>query len=58
MVPLAFAPGAFMVATDYVRQLAMPNFYFHAALAYEILRHNGVDLGKAHFIGHLTMAKG
>jgi uncharacterized protein len=57
MVPLAFAPGAFMVATDYVRQLAMPNFYFHAALAYEILRHNGVDLGKVHFIGHLTIAK-
>jgi hypothetical protein len=57
MVPLAFAPGAFMLATDYVRQLAMPNFYFHAALSYEILRHNGIDLGKTHFIGHLDIRK-
>jgi uncharacterized protein len=58
LVPLAFAPGTFMIATDYVRQLALPNFYFHAALAYEILRHNGVDLGKAHFIGHIDIQKG
>ena len=46
-----------MLAPDYVRELCLPNFYFHATLAYEILRHNGVDLGKAHFIGKLTMAK-
>ncbi len=54
-VPLAFAPGAFMAAPDFVRELGMPNFYFHTTLAYEILRHNGVDLGKRHFIGHLTI---
>jgi hypothetical protein len=57
LVPLAFAPGTAMLAPAYVRQLAMPNFYFHAALAYEVLRHNGVDLGKAHFIGHIDMQK-
>ena len=30
---------------------AWPNFYFHAATAYDILRHNGVELGKADFLG-------
>ena len=28
----------------------MPNFYFHYTTAYAILRHNGVDLGKADFL--------
>ena len=28
-----------------------PNFYFHVTTAYNILRHNGVDIGKADFIG-------
>ncbi len=30
---------------------AIPNFYFHVATAYDILRHNGVELGKRDFIG-------
>jgi uncharacterized protein len=30
---------------------AMPNFFFHLAMAYGILRHNGVDLGKRDFMG-------
>ena len=29
----------------------MPNFYFHMTTAYNILRHNGVELGKADFLG-------
>ena len=29
----------------------LPNFYFHATTAYNILRHNGVELGKRDFIG-------
>lgn len=36
---------------DYVNQRAMPNFYFHVTTAYDILRHNGVPLGKSDFIG-------
>lgn len=58
LVPLAFAPGAFMLATDFVRQLAMPNFYFHMTLTYQVLRANGVALGKANYIGHLDIRKG
>ena len=30
---------------------ALPNFYFHYAAAYNILRHNGVGLGKPDFLG-------
>ena len=30
---------------------AWPNFYFHATTAYNILRHNGVELGKGDYIG-------
>ena len=37
----------------YLLQFALPNFYFHIATAYAILRHNGVELGKRDFIGGL-----
>lgn len=30
---------------------SLPNFYFHCTTAYDILRHNGVDLGKRDFMG-------
>jgi len=32
---------------------AVTNFYFHASMAYAILRSQGVELGKADFLGHL-----
>lgn len=36
---------------DYIRRWIVPNYYFHATAAYAILRHNGVELGKADFLG-------
>ncbi len=36
---------------DYLLQRALPNFFFHVATAYDILRHNGVELGKRDYIG-------
>jgi len=33
--------------------LAMPNFYFHISTAYDILRHNGVAVGKRDLLGGL-----
>ena len=30
---------------------SMPNFMFHCTTAYDILRHNGVELGKRDFMG-------
>src|SRR5262249_55023956 len=36
----------------YLAHFALPNFFFHATTAYNILRHCGVDLGKRDFIGN------
>jgi hypothetical protein len=38
---------------NYLQQFIIPNLYFHTATAYDLLRHNGVDVGKADFIGPL-----
>ena len=38
-------------ALDYLRGYALPNFYFHATTAYDLLRHAGVVLGKRDFLG-------
>jgi hypothetical protein len=35
----------------FLLNLAMPNFYFHISTAYDILRHNGVALGKRDLLG-------
>lgn len=35
----------------YLLNFAMPNFYFHVTTAYDILRHNGVELGKQDYLG-------
>jgi hypothetical protein len=36
---------------DYLIKFALPNFYFHLATTYAILRHNGVEVGKGDFLG-------
>lgn len=36
---------------DYLLRFVNPNFYFHIAIAYAILRHNGVEIGKKDFLG-------
>jgi uncharacterized protein len=35
----------------YLKHFAMPNFYFHATMLYALLRHAGVELGKADYLG-------
>jgi hypothetical protein len=47
--------GKSMTAIDYFAEFAQPNFYFHVAMAYAILRHNGVELGKRDFLGTLSL---
>jgi hypothetical protein len=36
---------------DLLQHRALPNFYFHITTAYDIMRHNGVELGKRDFMG-------
>ncbi|HSC05354.1 MAG TPA: DUF1993 domain-containing protein [Steroidobacteraceae bacterium] len=40
-----------MKGLPYLTTFALPNFYFHVTTAYDILRHNGVELGKRDFMG-------
>jgi hypothetical protein len=54
VIELPFMKGARILAPDYLRELALPNFYFHTTTAYDILRHNGVDVGKGDYIGKLA----
>ena len=37
---------------QYLLGFALPNFYFHVVTAYDILRHNGVEIGKRDYIGN------
>ncbi len=37
---------------QYLLGFALPNFYFHVVTAYDILRHNGVEIGKREYIGN------
>ncbi len=39
-----------MTAEAYLKHWALPNFFFHVTTAYAILRHNGVELGKADYL--------
>jgi hypothetical protein len=40
-----------MKGQQFLSHYALPNFYFHAATAHDILRHNGVEIGKRDFLG-------
>lgn len=42
-------------AENFLLSFSMPNFYFHAATAYDIFRHNGVPLGKRDFMGRVRL---
>jgi hypothetical protein len=39
--------------SDYLYGWVLPNFYFHYSTAYDILRHNGLNVGKRDFLGRV-----
>jgi hypothetical protein len=55
MCEMFFAPGKFMIGSEYLTQFALPDFYFHLMTVYSILRANGIDVGKGDYIGALNM---
>jgi hypothetical protein len=57
-VTLSWMPGKYLLGKDYLEQFALLNFHFHLSMAYAILRHNGVSLGKIDFIGGLPFHDG
>jgi len=42
-------------AEGFLMSFSLPNFFFHAVTAYDILRHNGAPLGKRDFMGRLNL---
>jgi hypothetical protein len=50
--------GRWLRGGDYLVHVAVPNFFFHLTMAYAILRHNGVVLGKMDYIGSLPTREG
>ncbi len=54
-ISLPYFPGKVLSAADYLNGYLLPNFYFHLTTAYQILRHNGVPLSKADYIGGLNL---
>jgi hypothetical protein len=56
--PMRFEMGELRLpftAEDFLLSFSQPNFYFHAATAYDILRMKGVVLGKRDFMGKLRL---
>lgn len=49
------AEGVFKSGTDYVQGFMLPNFYFHLTTAYNLLRKNGIDIGKQDYIGAIDL---
>jgi uncharacterized protein len=51
-VTVSWSPKSTVIdGENYLLQVVVPNAYFHIAMAYAILRHNGVDVGKMDFLG-------
>lgn len=50
--------GQYMLGADYFVEHMVPNFYFHLAHTYALLRHNGVAVGKRDYLGDLTKHEG
>jgi uncharacterized protein len=59
-LPVLFKAGDLelpFAAEDFLMSLSLPNFYFHATTAYDILRNNGVPLGKRDFLGQMRIRR-
>ena len=50
-VPMRGAPALKFDGESYLKHFVLPNVYFHLTIAYALLRHNGVGLGKGDFLG-------
>ena len=51
VIPRRDAPVT-MKGEAYLKHYATPNFYFHVTMAYALLRHNGVEIGKRDYMGN------
>jgi hypothetical protein len=54
-VRIRYFEGKHLNGYTYAMEYALPNFFFHVTTAYSIMRHAGMDLGKADFLAGLTL---
>jgi uncharacterized protein len=50
-VPMRGRDPLEMTGHEYLTTYVLPNLFFHVCIAYGLLRHNGVDLGKRDYLG-------
>ncbi len=55
VVKVAYPAGKAMRAQEFLLGRQIPNFYFHVVTAYALLRHGGVDIGKADYLGGIEL---
>lgn len=56
-IPFPYVPGTYLLGHEALFRSYLPNFFFHVTTAYDILRNQGVPLGKTDFIGTLPLKK-
>ena len=54
-VSLPYFEGTYFTGFDYAREYAIPNFFFHTVTAYDLIRKNGVPIGKADYMNGLSL---
>lgn len=54
-IELPYFPGKYLTGIEYAHEYVVPNFFFHATTAYNIIRKNGVQIGKGDFINGLPL---
>lgn len=52
-----WAKGQWVIGEEFFTDISVPNFYFHLTMAYAILRHSGVDIGKSDYLGTINLQK-
>jgi len=56
-VTLPYFPDMHMTGYEYATEYVIPNFYFHVSTAYNILRANGIEIGKTDYLGGLPLKR-
>jgi len=54
-VTLPYFPGTYMEGSEYLLQFALPNFFFHVAQAYALVRRAGVPIGKSDYLNGIPL---
>lgn len=55
LIPLYWMPGKGLTAKYFVKKYSLSNFFFHYTTAYSILRHHGLAIGKADYMGSVEL---